>query len=464
MPGQNNVGVRILDLTIFGGLIAVVALTAIPYGTVESWSHAAFNIAVFFLGLLWAIYGLVSGSWRIGDLSLFYPLFALVLFAILQTLSWSQLDVVGVKVQNAISADPFESWVFAIRLSALTLAGVMAVGFVCTAMRLSVLVHTIILVAVLTAVFGIVRQTMQHEQGFLLSGLRYGGGFAQFINRNHFAFLAEGAMGLLVGISLLRKRQSKWLLVYLSAILLLWVALVMSRSRGGLLAVTLQAICAVSLFFIRRDPLLKPAGDSAALKRTKRTIITGVTIIVMLGFSVFGVVWLGGDQLTTGVETASVEMRARDLTNEGVRRSDIWRATWRMARAHPIAGAGLGGYWAELPRYHAASGVLTPQQAHNDYLELLASGGVVGVAIFVWFFVLLVRKGRGAVRESTGFQQSAVLGAILGIVGIAVHSLVEFGLHTTMNALVFMMLLAIISLGQLDQRPNAQVHRNPAFN
>ena len=135
-----------------------------------------------------------------------------------------------------------------------------------------------------------------------------------------------------------------------------------------------------------------------------------------------------------------------------------------MAKAHPIAGAGLGGFWAEAPRYHDASGQQSPQQAHNDYLELLASGGLIGLAIFVWFIVVLFQESRRAAQQDQGFQRGAVLGAILGVAGIAVHSLVDFGLHLTINALVLMLLLSILSLDPLEQRTKMQAHRKAAFN
>src|SRR5437773_9034711 len=95
-----------------------------------------------------------------------------------------------------------------------------------------------------------------------------------------------------------------------------------------------------------------------------RLIIIGVLLIITGA----GVLWLGGDQLATGVETASIEMARTDPSelHEAARRRDIWRASWRMFIQHPIAGAGLGGYWAEIPRFHEGSGVLTAQEAHND--------------------------------------------------------------------------------------------------
>jgi hypothetical protein len=91
---------------------------------------------------------------------------------------------------------------------------------------------------------------------------RGGRSFAQFINRNHFAFLVEAAMGLLMGIAFLRQGRHERLLVYLSAILLLWVALVLSRSRGGLLAVTVEVVCAASLFIYSRAKRSTPGRST----------------------------------------------------------------------------------------------------------------------------------------------------------------------------------------------------------
>ena len=51
-----------LEAFVFYSLIALIALVAVPYGTVEPWWEAVFECAVFFLGLLWIIQGLLSGS------------------------------------------------------------------------------------------------------------------------------------------------------------------------------------------------------------------------------------------------------------------------------------------------------------------------------------------------------------------------------------------------------------------
>ena len=448
---------RFLDSTIFYGLILLLVFTAIPYGTVDAWSIAIFEFAIFLLTLLWTVHAFMTGSWAPGSLRLFYPLFALAGVAILQSLSWSQTEVAGLKVTKTISADPYESWAFALRIIALTLAAILAGRFTKSSVRLNVLIHAIIALALMSGVFGMVRQTMQHGTGFILPNLADGGGFGQFINKNHFAFLVEPAIGLLLGLTLLRRdRRERWL-VYLALIVLLWVTVVLSRSRGGVLALTVETIAAAAFFIYFRGPAKQE-------RHWARTVaVAGVTSIALVVVIVVGMTWLGGDQLQTGIETATVELGAAQ-SNEGARRMDIWRTTWRMARAHPIAGAGLGGFWAEFPLHHYASGSQVPKQAHNDYLELLASAGVIGVAIFGWFLFELFRRARSAISEFHGFQRGVAMGAVVGILGVAVHSLFDFGLHITVNALATMMLFAILNGKVIDQRVAAQAHRNRAFN
>src|SRR5438874_2444085 len=96
---------RVLSAVVFYGLIVLVLITPVPYGSVKPWSQAAFQCAVFALGFMWCIHAMLTGSWLAGDLRLFLPLAAASAFAILQSLSWSQSNLAGVKVGNALSAD-----------------------------------------------------------------------------------------------------------------------------------------------------------------------------------------------------------------------------------------------------------------------------------------------------------------------------------------------------------------------
>ena len=83
------------------------------------------------------------------------------------------------------------------------------------------------------------------------------------------------------------------------------------------------------------------------------------------------------------------------------------------------------------------------EQAHNDYLDLAANGGVVAVGLAGWFVALLIWRARSSLRSGDPYRRAACLGAIAGLLSVAVHSLVDFGLQVTGIGVVFVALVVI---------------------
>jgi len=454
---------RLIGRVVFYGLLVLMVLTAVPYGTVEPWSEAVFECAVFAFCMLFVIEGYLSGSWRINGLPLLYPVFALVGLSLLQSVSLWPVNISaagGGKVWFAVSADPYESRRFALKLASLTIAGALLMRYTITRRRLKTLINVVIGIGVTSAVFGILRQALQRQMGFILPLLPPGAGYAQFINKNHFAFLMEMALGLGLGLIVARGVHRERVPIYVAALIAVWTALVLSNSRGGLLAMLGQMAFTLVLFIRRRTRKGSDAsndGQRGRLRRSARSLAVQIALVVGLVIAVIlGVIWIGGDPLVSNIESASSELKAtQSELREGSRRRDIWRASWRMFRANQIAGAGLGGYWAAVPQYHDASGKMTPQQAHNDYLELLASGGLIGAAIGIWFLILLIQRLRLAIRARDSLYRAGACGVTIVAVGLAVHSLFDFGLHITINALIFFSLLAMVAT--VNEKPAVEL-------
>jgi O-antigen ligase len=253
----------------------------------------------------------------------------------------------------------------------------------------------------------------------------------------------EMALGLVLGLILGAGVKREQALIYLVALLPIWIGLVLSNSRGGLIAMLAQIVVAALLSSVvlrRRQSRERQAKVVGVLQSLPvRTVLT----LVLVGGVVFGTVWLGGDRLATRIEDRTEFNGDAAGLRLGVSRNEMWKATWQMFKAHPVWGVGMGGYWAAIPAFHDASGTMTPQEAHNDYLELLASGGLVGFALALWFAVIVVKRTRENLTAPNRFRRAACFGASIGIAGVAVHSLVDFGLHTIVNALVFTTLIVI---------------------
>ncbi len=447
---------RLIGKTIFIALLVLIALVAVPYGTVEPWWRALFECAVFGLAALWIIEGWLSGSWHFSAYRILLPLVALAAFGLLQTIptgSGGDMSLrAGRGVWQALSADPHGTQRWAVKMFALILVGAMLLRYTASEYRLRSLIHLIIGIAVASAMFGLLRQMTQHEEGFVLQYLKPGFGYGQFINSNHFAFLLEMAIGLLLGFAIGGGVRRDRLLLYLSVALMLGMTLVSSKSRGGILSMLCQLIIAALLFSTMRPALGFFAPVSGAIEWTQRAgrslMIRTLLIVCLISTAGIGIVWVGGDPLLGRLEAIQGEVSAQgDSWRWAVRRRDIWPATWQLIKDHPVTGVGMGAYWIAVTRYHDASGEFTPQEAHNDYLELWASGGLIGVVLGAWFGYELIRGVRERLRSSGTFRRAACLGALVGISGIAIHSFFDFGLHITINALVFIALLVIAVAG-----------------
>jgi O-antigen ligase len=427
----------LLDSMIFYSLLAVIALTVVPYGTVEQWWESLFECAVLTLSALWIIEGMLSGRWRLSGLGLLAPLAALIVFAFIQT--WL-----------AVSVSPYDTRLFAFKLIAITLTGALLFRYTSSRSRLRALIYLVIGVGVVSALFGILRQTTQRdEQGFLLPFLLPNSGYGQFINRNHFAYLMEMALGLALGMVVGGGERRERSLIYLAAALPIWTALVLSNSRGGIFSMLSQLLFLALMFSIMRPPREMMEKGSGALLWLKRkansTPVRAVLIICLVLAMIAGVLWMGGDPLARRLESMQGEVSTSvEDGRESAIRMQIWKSTWRVIRDHPVVGAGFGAYWIAISRYYDASGRLKPYQAHNDYLEVIASGGLIGAALALWFIIALVLRARARLQRSPDpFRRTACLGALAGLFGVAVHSLVDFGLQITANALICMVLIVI---------------------
>ncbi len=398
---------QIIGTVVFYALLTVLFLTAIPYGAVEPWWRAVFQCAIFTLSLLWVVDATFSGKWLVGQHRLLIPLVALVVFALIQTVlplrSGSPSHGAGL---HPISFAPYDTKMVALP-----------------------------------------------NQGASSSS----GGFGQFINHNHFALLAEMSLGLILGVMLRRPLRLVRLILCLMLAIPMWIGIVYSGSRGGLASMTGEILFVGLLMFIAspKRHLIKE-GDGYERVRSvgppliARIVLSASFLVVMA----VGIVWLGGDPLASRLESAPNELGVKDFDKYArVDRSTIWPTTWQMIKEHPLLGVGFGGYWIAITKYHNGSGEFTPQQAHNDYLELLASGGLVGAALVVWFIALFLTE---LIRRSRSWDATARAysgGALAGIFAVAIHSIFDFGLHITINSLLFVSLLtiAIVTLPRVNQ-------------
>jgi O-antigen ligase len=438
---------KLLGQIIFVGLLAVIVFTAIPYGTVDAWFETVFECAVFALTTIWISEVLLRGSWQVNKTLILLPMMLLTAYAFLQTVQLPGKFFVPSNgspiAQTSLTIDQYQTHLTAVKMLALTLFTALLLLHVSSRKRLQWLVHIVIALGLGSALFAIGRQLLQSPDsttGFALPFLYPGIGYGQFLSSNVFAFLAEMAFALVMGVVLGGGVRRQHIPIYLAISLIIWAALVLSNSRGGILGFICQAVmlAVVGLSWFRSRRL---AGETG---REQRTIpwflpIRILVILVMVVTLVVGVLWMGGERLAS-----KLDKDVANATTDGVTRKEIWQSTWQLIKHNPWTGVGFGAYFLAIPQYQSGSGRTKIEQAHNDYLDLAASGGVLAIILAAWFLGVIIWRARSSLRSADAFRRAAGLGAAAGLLSVSVHSLVDFGLQVTGIAVVALTLVVIL--------------------
>ena len=443
----SSTGFAFFGVAAFYGLLATIVLFAIPYGTVEVWHKSLLVLVVCILGVLRLIDSVARGSFRIAGTSLLPPLVGILGLALVQIVPWQGGS-------GVISDDPYETKSFVLVFSGLLVAAEVLFFYTNSERRLKFLIGMVIAVGAGSAIFGILRDVLLDAQNGLLSGyLLPDQGYAQFINRNHFAFLMEMAFGLVLGLLIKGElsERSRFVGWVIGAIML--YALISANSRGGLIGLLGLSLFAAFMHIATRRELLEAdyGRSHPGLGRgwiRKLALATGMGAFV-LGLIVVIIAFVGGDTVVSRIEKLQGEVET--VSTGKVNRSAIWNSTIELVRDRPVLGAGFGAYAAAIPKYDSTGGMLSLQQAHNDYLEILANGGIAGFALFVAFGVIVAVRATRNMMSRDCLVRASCFGAIIGIFGVLVHSFVDFGLHILINALIFMVLVVIATV-RIDER------------
>src|SRR2546425_3256496 len=139
----------------------------------------------------------------------------------------------------------------------------------------------------------------------------------------------------------------------------------------------------------------------------------------------------------------------------------IWRDTVKMIRDYPILGAGLGTYYTIYPTYAHTEKLFGLDYAHNDYLQILAEAGAVGGLMAVWFIVTIFAAASRGIRSRDPLFAGLALAGAAGIVAVLVQSLSDTDLQIPSNALLFLVLTAVVS--HIGDRTVGALYERPSF-
>ena len=264
-----------------------------------------------------------------------------------------------------------------------------------------------------------------------------------FVNRNHLSGYLEMAIPLAIGLILSRldlfsmgklklrerilKLSEKGLstnLLISASILIMAIGIVLSKSRSGVFLLVFSF-----LLFLEFTVLFmgKTQYRQRWTKRFLQLMFLGITFI----------------SLYVGVGAAIERFALDKVLHEG--RPHVWANTLGIARDFPLFGSGLGTFDAVYPAYEIRNLDRHYSHAHNDYLEYLAEVGFIGMLLLMGGILFLLYTTFRVWRERRNPEvKGLVMGGIVAVICMLIHSISDFNLHIPANMLLFTAVLTLV--------------------
>ena len=437
--------------------LAAVAWGALAFGGVYPWAYWPLALACAAAGLLGLSATAKATSAVPATLSISLALFgAAVLLQLIPlplpaisfispatsaTLrAYSPSFAAGLENRHQLSIQPAATW------TALALFVAFVLLLLGTVRALSLtgarrLVEGLTILGVLLALVGIIQKPLFIGKIYgLWTPQMDGSVFGPFVNKNHFAGWMLMGLPLTVGLLCaaiatgLRGVKPGWrnrllwlaspdanrLILIAAAAIVMALSLVLTMSRSGMTALALSLLLAG--WFAMRS--LQSRWRKAA----------AIVYLVLLAAAVAG--WVGTDKIVTRFSTTAAQFEDR---------RGAWEDALTIVSAFPVVGAGLNTYGVATLFYQRHDLAHHYEQAHNDYLQVLAEGGAL-LAIPAALIILAValetrRRARDTEAGSTAYWLRA--GAITAIVAIVLQESVDFSLQMPGNAALFTIVCAI---------------------
>jgi hypothetical protein len=324
--------------------------------------------------------------------------------------------------------DPQPAWYALTRNLAGTLrTGILLIGgfsagwlTVCLPARRRVMLLRGLVVLAVAVAAGAIAALTRYPQGATIwwhfpVGRILPGPIACFINRNHLggylALLSPAALALAVRAFETRRRLGG--LVMLGAFAVMACATVLTLSRGAILALGV-AVAATAAFL--------------ALYRRRRAAL-------LLILALTGALFFAPRAPIPSLREKFANLRSTDPAASLHVRLAAWRDAFHIWRTYPVLGAGGNAFRMVHPQIRRTTRSSRRTYAENEYVQLIADGGLVGVGLALALLAVLIPRTRFSARGPSLEDSVAVTAGGAGLAAAAVHALVEFAPHVPLYAL-----------------------------
>jgi hypothetical protein len=378
--------------------ISAVALTLIViFAVLTSWVQAAWptmlpEAAIFILMAAWMAAVLI-GRVRLHYNHLLLPLTSIVLWGALQ-------------IATGTTAYPFRTKVAALYWGCNAATFFVALQVFSSRQMRNWLVHALIFFALALSIVAPLQALYGGDKVFWLfePNPNFIPQFGPFPYKNQYAAFIELLLPVALFGALTEERRRT---LYVLAATLMYASVIAAASRMGFFLATAEMFIVPAILYGQRKLRLRSLRNNALM---------------------FGGIFI---MLIAAAGPAEMLMRFRKNDPYAGRR-EYSEASLRMIRVHPLMGFGLGTWDAAYPGYATSDEGLHVNQAHDDWVQWAAEGGLPFFALMLWIVVWTVPR---ALRSGWG----------VGLIAIFVHCVVDYPIQRIPVALVMFIMLAAVA-------------------
>lgn len=338
--------------------------------------------------------------------------------------------------------------------SLLPVAATLAIAPRPNSASLAPLVWLMLNIAIVATFLG-VAQSLGAESLALYIQTNVGSAVGLFANRNHHAIFLSLAFPILAYLAAGGRLHAGSALVNAAfgaaVAVLISIAIIQAGSRLGLVLATLMFGAVLAAIALKYFPLpsLSAGQNPRRVVGLSRPQLAAIIGLIAASFTVAIILVL--------VRSAAFERLTQfDVTYDS--RSQILPVLIEMAKSFAPLGSGFGSFASvfrlfepfEMLRYTYMN------QAHNDVLQVVIEGGLVGLALMATALILLMRQAMAvAVAPRSEERMIGVVGVLI-IAALFLASLVDYPLRTPLLA-ALLVFAAVFTLSSYQPEPKSEL-------
>ncbi|NLS14382.1 O-antigen ligase family protein [Vibrio sp. SM6] len=448
---------RRVDSVIFALVLVTIVWLPIPLGSNRPWAWSIFQVMVIVqtCAVIWCYRSTIPWRQVKSILPLLLPLILFQGFTAFQLvplpLDWlSALSPNSAKAYSIFNRD-YAPITLDIHHTQLML--ILGFAYCCWVLNLSILIdRRSRLYALVLAI--IVSGTIQAFYASMLAlsdsssspifGLpTQNGANGSFVYRNHLANYLLLCLSLGIGLIVARmshtgperlsmaERMQRLIVVFMSdkmivrlSLIIMVIALIMTRSRMGNTAFMMSTVMATLIAFL-------------FYKNKPRALVVLIISILVIDALLVGAIF--------GLDTVKERIDKTVIASEA--RPEIVAWSLQAIGDHIWFGSGAGSFYSVFPAYHQQTITQFFDHAHNEYIQFLFQSGVLGTAILVCPVIYCLMLSIHTLRtRRSGMMKGLSLGCLMAMLAMLIHILVDFNLQPTANAVLFLTVLSIVCI------------------